>query len=185
MFTSTYIHRVGVLSLGLIIALSFPITAFAGDISVDLHWHPNPEPDVAGYNVYHGTTSGVYGLPDKVQNSTSHHKGSLDPMKTHYFAITAYDNAGNESAPTAEVKTPTPSVSAPSAPPTSLPPASLPPGVVVERVTVIKNVGTNKNSFVTRTDIPNTVQDGTLSLTLGGSGSTSMLNYMVINPTGQ
>jgi hypothetical protein len=113
MLTYTHIPRLAVLSLCLIFLSSSPINAFAADNSVDLQWTPNSESDLAGYNVYHGTNSGVYGSPDRLQNTTSHHKGNLDPTKRHYFAVTAYDDAGNESAPSAEVSTPPPSVSAP------------------------------------------------------------------------
>jgi len=51
------------------------IESIAADEAVDLQWHPNSESDLAGYNVYHGTNSGVYGFPDKVQNTTSHQQG--------------------------------------------------------------------------------------------------------------
>ena len=124
MFTYTHVLRVAVLSLGLIFLSSSPINSFAAGDSVDLEWAPNSESDLEGYNVYHGTNSGVYGFPDTVRNSTSHHKGNLDPSKRHHFAVTAFDDSGNESAPSAEVSTPPPSVSEPSAP---APPASPPP----------------------------------------------------------
>ncbi len=97
-----------ILTLGLL--LWNPLTSYAADKEVDLEWVPNSEPDLAGYNVYHGTTSGVYGFPDDVQNKTSHHKSNLDPDKQHYFAVTAYDESGNESDPSAEVSTPPPSI---------------------------------------------------------------------------
>ncbi len=68
-----------------------------GDQMVELSWVPNPEPDVAGYNVYVassyegkytliGTTSGLHFLDDGVENG-----------KTYYYAVTAFDNSGNES----------------------------------------------------------------------------------------
>ena len=128
MFTSTYIPRVAVMSVGLIIfSISSPFNAFAASEDVNLEWSPNSEPDLAGYNVYHGTKSGVYGFPDNVQNKTSHEKKNLDPTKRHYFAVTAYDNAGNESTPSDEVKTPAPSVSPSPAPPSPPPAPPSPP----------------------------------------------------------
>ncbi len=75
----------------------------AADDAVDLQWSPNSEDDLAGYNVFHGTQSGVYGFPSDVGNSTNHHMDNLTPDNTHYFAITAYDEAGNESPPSQEV----------------------------------------------------------------------------------
>ncbi len=78
-------------------------TVFAADDSVDLQWTPNSEDDLAGYNVYEGLESGVYGFPSNVGNTTNHHIDNLSPDNTHYFAITAYDEAGNESSPSQEV----------------------------------------------------------------------------------
>ena len=78
-------------------------TAFASNNEVTLQWAPNTEEDLSGYNVYHGTQSGVYGFPVNVGNTTTHHVSNLDPSKPHYFSVTAYDQAGNESQPSSEV----------------------------------------------------------------------------------
>lgn len=84
-----------------------------------IDWDANTEPDLAGYRVYQGTTSGVYspvelpyngGTADyyDVGNVTSYMVLNLDFGTTYYFVVTAYDTSNNESLPSAEVsKTPT------------------------------------------------------------------------------
>lgn len=69
--------------------------AFAGDAI--LSWTPNTDSDVAGYKVYYGTVSRHYGAPITVGNQTAYTVTGLG-LGTYYFALTAYDAAGNESA---------------------------------------------------------------------------------------
>jgi hypothetical protein len=71
--------------------------------SATLQWAANQETDLAGYRVYHGTTSGNYGGPQNVGMTPSYQYTNLEPNKTHYFSVTAYDTAGNESPPSPEV----------------------------------------------------------------------------------
>lgn len=76
-----------------------------------LTWNMNSESDLAGYIVYYGTASHVYGLrstgvglsgdgstgrPSKIIS------GLLDAT-TYYMAVTAYDATGNESTFSGEV----------------------------------------------------------------------------------
>ena len=63
-----------------------------------LNWDPNTESNMAGYKVYVGTASGVYGPAVNVGNVTTFKVINLSKGKTYYFAITAYDTSGNESA---------------------------------------------------------------------------------------
>jgi hypothetical protein len=70
--------------------------------SATLDWAPNTEPDLAGYRVYHGTSSGVYGPAVDVGLATTYTINGL-PAGTHYFTVTAYDEAGNESSRATEV----------------------------------------------------------------------------------
>ena len=71
---------------------------------VTLAWDPNPEDDIAGYNVYYGRISGDYERIETVSESraTITIKGS----KTMYFAVTAFNADGLESALSAEVHYP-------------------------------------------------------------------------------
>lgn len=70
---------------------------------VTIQWNANSEPDLAGYRVYHGTTSGF--LPEFVDvgNVLTHQWNGLLPGFTHYFAVTAYDTSNNESLKSLEV----------------------------------------------------------------------------------
>ncbi len=62
-----------------------------------LTWNPNTEPDLAGYRIYVGLTSGVYGLPIDVGNLTTYQVTNLALGQTYFFALTAVDTSNNES----------------------------------------------------------------------------------------
>lgn len=71
-----------------------------------LTWEANTEADLAGYKVYTGTASGEYGPPIDVgltatPQSPTHTIELADG--TYYFAVTAYDDSGNESGYSNEV----------------------------------------------------------------------------------
>lgn len=70
-----------------------------------VHWNANSEPDLAGYQVLHGTTSGVYTDLVDVGNVTTYQWGGLLPGRTHFWVVRAYDNASppNYSANSAQV----------------------------------------------------------------------------------
>src|ERR1700690_1811631 len=77
--------------------------------SVTLTWTPpttntdgTPLTDLAGYNVYYGTSSRSYGSPVNVGNAITYTVTNLTPG-SYYFAVTAYDTSGNESAYSNEV----------------------------------------------------------------------------------
>ena len=92
-------HRT--VSVGLLIlALAFPSAA-----GVKLAWDPNPEIDLAGYKVYFGTSPGVYGPPITVQGNTAALVNPPTPGIIYYFAVTAYNTAGDESGFSNEVTT--------------------------------------------------------------------------------
>lgn len=71
-----------------------------------LSWNLGTEKDLAGYKVYIGTASGTYsypGSPFTLGRVTTHTVNNLPMGQTYYFALSAYDNAGNTSALSAEV----------------------------------------------------------------------------------
>jgi hypothetical protein len=73
---------------------------------VTLTWTANRESDLAGYKVYVGTASGTYNFPGSAfvtGNVTSYTVANLPKNQTYFFAISAYDSAGNESPLSAEV----------------------------------------------------------------------------------
>ena len=74
--------------------------------NVTLTWTANGEPDLAGYKIYIGTASGTYDAPGSAfvtGKVTSYTVSNLPKGQTYFFAISAYDSAGNESALSAEV----------------------------------------------------------------------------------
>ena len=81
-------------------ASSTPKTANA-----TVSWNANTESDLAGYRIYVGTRSGSYGFvgPFEVTKSTSFTVPNLPLGATYFFAVSAFDKSGNESAKSAEV----------------------------------------------------------------------------------
>jgi hypothetical protein len=69
-----------------------------GDNYVELFWNNNPEPDLAGYNVYVGTVpEGRFDLIGTVGMAYFHDTGATNGLG-YYYAVTAFDHSGNESA---------------------------------------------------------------------------------------
>ncbi len=92
--------RIIVTSWIIVMSLILPCIVFAG--SVLLTWKAGPEPDIAGYWVYYGTSTRVYAPPIPVGNVTSYTISGLDEGVTYYFSVTAVDTSGNESGYSAE-----------------------------------------------------------------------------------
>lgn len=90
----------------LLMLLLMLMTSVVQAADVTLTWNPNTESDLAGYKIYQSTISGQYSAPvatvGKVTSQTLT-LPQLDIATTYYFAITAYDLAGNESGKSAEV----------------------------------------------------------------------------------
>ena len=95
--------RAFVRSACVVLALLVPILAQA-DMAT-LTWNANTESDLAGYKLYQGTVSGQYGPPMDVGNvlTTTRTLPTLTVDQTYFFALTAYDKAGNESGKSIEV----------------------------------------------------------------------------------
>lgn len=72
-------------------------TAAAHAAQISLEWDANGEPDLSGYRVYYGTSSGHYTASVDVGNSTHCVISNLVQGVTYYFAATAYDSEENES----------------------------------------------------------------------------------------
>jgi hypothetical protein len=85
----------GLLILLFIILSMLVPSAHAADVTVA--WDPNPEPDVAGYKIYYGTSPGSYTASVNAGNITSLAISGLQAGLTYYFAAVAYDSSGNES----------------------------------------------------------------------------------------
>lgn len=85
---------------GLFILLIFILSllapaAHAADVTVA--WDQNPEPEVAGYKIYYGTSPGSYTASVNVGNITNTVISGLEAGITYYFAAVAYDIQGTES----------------------------------------------------------------------------------------
>lgn len=81
----------------ILLALTFGWNATGGELVVS--WNANSETDLAGYKVYWGVQSGNYTNVLNVGNVTERiitEYNFLDSTE-YFFAITAYDTAGNES----------------------------------------------------------------------------------------
>lgn len=79
-------------------------TSTSTSATASLSWSaPTTSTDVAGYKVYMGTASGVYGPPINVGNVTSYVLSNLAVGNTYCFVVTAYNSSGVESTPSNEV----------------------------------------------------------------------------------
>jgi hypothetical protein len=72
----------------------------AADVS--LAWDASTSANIAGYKAYTGKRSGIYGTPIIIPNQTTYTATGLG-SGTYYFAVTAFDTAGNESGFSNEV----------------------------------------------------------------------------------
>jgi hypothetical protein len=77
------------------------VLSVTGDGEVWVHWLPNQEGDLAGYRVYEGPCSDGPGCPYELVGGTTDitfRVGGLANGETRFFAVAAFDYAGNESA---------------------------------------------------------------------------------------
>ena len=98
------------------------LPVFAGvacSATVTVAWDPNPEPTVAGYNMYYGTSSGRYTNSVDVGSATRCTISALQEGVTYYLAVTAYDSAGNQSGYSDEIVYSVPSGADPAPVPSS------------------------------------------------------------------
>jgi hypothetical protein len=77
-----------------ILSLLVP-AAHAGQVTVA--WDPNPEPEVAGYKIYYGTSPGSYTASLDAGSATSILISGLQDGATYFFSAVAYDASNNES----------------------------------------------------------------------------------------
>ncbi len=95
----------GLIGIALVLILIFfssPVCA----VQITLAWDTNDESDVAGYIVYYGKQSGYYDYDVDVGDYNSVTISGLVEDVMYYFAVTAYDDEGNESDFSAEITYP-------------------------------------------------------------------------------
>jgi hypothetical protein len=85
-------------------------------VNVTLAWDDSPSPNIAGYRLYSGFHSGVYTQAIEVGLNRSTVVFNLTPGRTYFFAVTGYNAASQESAPSNEI-----SYTPPSPSPTAIP----------------------------------------------------------------
>lgn len=71
--------------------------------TVIVTWDANTEPDLAGYKIYYGTQSRTYDTIINIGADTIKLLNGFEVDKEYFFAVTAYDSAGNESEYSDEV----------------------------------------------------------------------------------
>ena len=91
------------LAVFLLLILILPHTAYSAQIS--LEWDANTEPNLAGYKIHYGVSSGDYDNTVDIGNYTSCTISELQEGQTYYFAASAYDLNGNQSGYSNEVLT--------------------------------------------------------------------------------
>ncbi|MBU0705610.1 fibronectin type III domain-containing protein [Patescibacteria group bacterium] len=64
---------------------------------VDLKWDLSSEPELVGYNLYYGKTSGMYTRRRTIGRVSQYRLDGLNNGEVYYFAITAYDSQSRES----------------------------------------------------------------------------------------
>jgi fibronectin type 3 domain-containing protein len=76
-----------------------------GALLVDLSWSINVEPDFAGYRVYRSEQRDSRGhlLTRDLLPTPAYRDTSVQPAHNYWYAVTAVDRAGNESAPSSPV----------------------------------------------------------------------------------
>ncbi|UCB52068.1 MAG: right-handed parallel beta-helix repeat-containing protein [Candidatus Zixiibacteriota bacterium] len=81
-------------------------TVEVGDDFVSVIWLAAPMGDLAGYRLYFDSDSSGFPYSDTTDagSDTCHTLVGLTSRKTHYIAITSYDNSGNESWYSSEIR---------------------------------------------------------------------------------
>ncbi len=93
-----------ILRIAILLIFITQFTQFAYASGVRVAWVENPVSDVAGYRVYYGTASRSYQIHVDAGTFTSIEIDRLSSGTTYYFAVTAYDYSGNESAYSQEIQ---------------------------------------------------------------------------------
>ena len=93
------------LTVSLTLLVAALLTTAAHAVDIELAWDAPTEnadgstlTDLAGYRVYRGATSGSYAQVEEAGTQTSFTLTGLQQGQVYFFATTAYDTSGNESA---------------------------------------------------------------------------------------
>jgi len=86
----------------------FPVVSNSNPIGITLAWDPNSEPDLAGYKLYIGNSSGNYIQTRDLGLTTQYTIRDWIGGPPYFFALTAYNQKGFESGFSGEVQYPQP-----------------------------------------------------------------------------
>jgi len=65
--------------------------------TIELSWDANAEPDLSGYRIYRSTDGGPFERIAEISTLPTYSDKAVERGKTYRYAITAFDQAGNES----------------------------------------------------------------------------------------
>ena len=71
--------------------------------SIELLWDRSTAPDLAGYRIYRAQGAGAFAKVGETRESPSYGDRTIEAGKLYRYAVTAFDNAGNESSMSATV----------------------------------------------------------------------------------
>lgn len=80
------------------------LAAVAGVHNIQLSWTPNTEPDLKGYYVYRAVDGGGFSRDPELLPTPAYTDRAAEPGKRYRYAVSAVDQAGNESRRSAEVE---------------------------------------------------------------------------------
>jgi len=150
---------------------------------VTLAWDPVTASGLAGYRVHYGTASRNYSSVAGVGNQTTATITGLTAGTSYYFAATAYDTAGTESAFSNEVVYIAPSSCSPAISPgtVSVPAAGGTGSVTVSTSSICSWTTANLASWVTITSGASGTGNGTVTYSVSANtGSASRTTNLTI-----
>ncbi len=84
------------------------LTALAGLDTVELSWDRNTEDDLKGYKMYRSADGGALALIAPLVEEPSYSDKTVMPGKKYKYAVSSFDQAGNESAKSGPIEIATP-----------------------------------------------------------------------------
>ncbi len=72
--------------------------------SIELSWDRNPETDLAGYRVYRAAPGAGFERVAEIRDAPAYSDRTAESSQTYRYAVTAFDQSGNESARSAAVE---------------------------------------------------------------------------------
>ena len=157
--------------------------------SLTIGWDPNTEQDIQGYRVQYGTSSGTYTDEIEAGNATLKTISNLTSGTRYYFVVLAYNPAGEESAPSAEVsaiagsaQTPTPTPSATPTPTPSPTPTPTPPPQYILNLSTRVQVRSGDNVLIGGFIVTGDLDKSIVIRALGPSLSALGVKHPLANP---